>query len=32
MFNLWFNVLRFIVPIGISLVFLYELILRDWLE
>ena len=25
-FNLWFNVLRFVVPVGIALVFLYELI------
>ncbi|MDR2880704.1 MAG: sodium-dependent transporter [Azoarcus sp.] len=28
-FSLWFNVLRFVVPVGITLVFLYELVLRD---
>ncbi|MDR2015897.1 MAG: sodium-dependent transporter [Azoarcus sp.] len=31
-FTLWFNVLRFIVPVGITLIFLYELVLRDWLK
>ncbi|MCL1824845.1 MAG: sodium-dependent transporter [Betaproteobacteria bacterium] len=28
-FCLWFNVLRFVVPVGITLVFLYELVLRE---
>jgi NSS family neurotransmitter:Na+ symporter len=28
-FDLWFNVLRFVVPVGITLVFIYELILKD---
>jgi len=32
MFRLWFNVVRFIVPLGITMIFLYELVLRDWLE
>ncbi|MCL1861376.1 MAG: sodium-dependent transporter [Proteobacteria bacterium] len=31
-FCLWFNVLRFVVPVGVTLVFLYELVLRDWLK
>jgi NSS family neurotransmitter:Na+ symporter len=30
-FFLWFNVLRFVVPVGIAMVFFYELVLRDWL-
>jgi len=30
-FSLWFNVLRFVVPVGITLIFLYELVLRDLL-
>lgn len=32
MFGLWFNVLRFVVPVGITLVFFYELVLRDWFQ
>ncbi|MDR2925718.1 MAG: sodium-dependent transporter [Azoarcus sp.] len=32
LFGLWFNVLRFVVPVGIALVFVYELVLRDWLQ
>jgi len=31
-FTLWFNAVRFVVPVGITLVFLYELVLRDWLK
>jgi NSS family neurotransmitter:Na+ symporter len=31
-FDLWFNVLRFVVPVGITLIFLYELVLRDWFK
>ena len=30
-FALWFNLLRYVVPVGITLVFLYELVLRDLL-
>ncbi|MDR2207353.1 MAG: sodium-dependent transporter [Azoarcus sp.] len=31
-FNLWFDVLRFVVPVGITLIFFYELVLRNWLK
>ncbi|MDR1063419.1 MAG: sodium-dependent transporter [Azoarcus sp.] len=31
-FPLWFNVLRYIVPVGIVLVFFHELGLLDWLK
>ena len=31
-FTLWFNVLCFVVPVAIAMIFLYELVLRDWLE
>ena len=31
-FRLWFSVLRYVVPVGIVLVFLYELVLRDGLK
>jgi NSS family neurotransmitter:Na+ symporter len=31
-FTLWFNALRFVVPVGITMVFFYELVLRGWFK